>query len=564
MPTRRRWIGWVIGLVTVFLVLTIGWVFVRGFGAVTELQYVRTTAAQLHSALADREFDRADRIAPRVAEHAAVAHDLTSDPVWRGFEFIPWLGTNFTALREMAEITDDVAADAVTPLTALSRDLDVASFGLSGATVALAPLQPVSGQLASSAEALGAAAARAQRVSADGALPQVADAVHQMRDAIHESAAIIGAAHSAASLLPNMLGDSGPRNHLVVLQNNASLRSQGGAPVAFMLVRADNGAMSFIRTASAGEFAVLDEPLPLDETTATLFGDEVGRSIAEATSLPEFAGAGGMIAQRWQQQFGDVIDTVVGVDVDTAAYLLDVIGEVSFGEFTADADTIVPIIAEDIPATIPDAAGQDAAYVQAATSVMAAMLSSKDSSSILGALADAASDDRIRIWSAHADEQAVLAASALGGSLPTDDEDDVHVGVLLNNATGGPLDAYTSASMSTAVGVCHGEPTTQVTVTWANSASGDLALAHSEDLTPGQTRTLIAIYGPEGASTDDPTATMADRPVKQFDLTLSPGESTTVTATFTNSEEHDERMLHLHRTPMLDDSDVTRTDLVCG
>lgn len=568
LQTRRHWGRWVIGLVVALLILALGWVLIRGFGAISELQNVRGSASQLRTALADRALERADHIAPRVAEHAAMAKDLTSDPVWRGFEFVPWLGANFTALREIAEVADSVAADAIEPLGAVAHEIDVTTFGLSGSHISVVPIPALQDGLGPAAATLSDATARAEHIDADAALPPVADAVREMRDLIRSTAGTIGAAQNASVLVPTMLGGSGPRTYLVALQDNASLRSHGGAVRAVMLMRADGGAISLVRTVPARDFAVLDAPLHLDESTTALFGDMPGRSLAEATSIPDFAETGALLAQRWQQQFGDAIDGVVAVDLRTAEHLLDEAGDVSFGPFTADADTIVSVLTRELPSTIPDAAQQDAVFAQAATALMTNALASDAPSSVLDALAEAATEDRIRIWSAHPDEQKRLAASALGGALPADDDDAVHVGVLLNDATGGPLDAYATASIQTAVGVCRGEATTQLTVTWSNDAPTDLSPS-DPDLEPGQTRTFVAVYGPEGATVADGgdvvQTRLGTRPVAQHDLLLSPGESTTVTTTFTgDASRAGEHLLRLHRPPMLEDAVVTTGDLDCG
>ncbi|MFP3345648.1 hypothetical protein R0J87_24505, partial [Halomonas sp. SIMBA_159] len=61
-----------------------------------------------------------------------------------------------------------------------------------------------------------------------------------------------------------------------------------------------------------------------------------------------------------------------------------------------------------------------------------------------------------------------------GGALP-DDDIQTHVGILVNDTTGGKMDFYADADITTSIGTCDGEPTTQVTVTWKNDAPTDAA-----------------------------------------------------------------------------------------
>lgn len=568
LPTRRPWLGWVIGLAVVVVLLAVAWVLVRGLGAAGELQNVRNSVAQLRTAIADRDLERAERVAPRISQHAALANDLTSDVVWRGFEFIPWLGANFTAMREVAEITDGVATSAVTgPVLDIALELDLATLGFTGSRIDLDALPDARASLEPAAGALDAANTRAQRIDADAALPPVADAVRDAQGLIGEAAATIGAIHGASALLPSMLGGGEPRTHLLVWQNNSEIRSHGGAIAALTLVRTEGGVLSVVRTASARELSALDASASLDDATLAMFGDAPGTSVRDATSIPDFASAATVVSQLWQQHFGDTIDGVVAIDLAAAAILTDVPGSVAFGPYAVDAETFVPTFASELPADVPDAAQRDAVFAQAGAALVSALLSSGEPGLLLEGFAAAAADDRVRVWSAHPDEAQQLAASALSGTLPIDDEHDVHVGVLLNDATGSPLGSHAHAAISTAVGACRGEPTTQVRVTWTSEVSEEAAAAAvaSDDLEPGDIRTLIAVYGPEGATVSDggATTTLGTRPVAQQEVVLSPGESTTVTVSFTGAGAG-ERFTHLHHTPLLEDPDVTRADLDCG
>lgn len=568
LPTRRPWLGWVIGLTVTVVLLAIAWVAVRGFGAVGELQSVRNSVAQLRTAIADRDLERAERVAPRIAQHAALANDLTSDVIWRGFEFIPWLGANFTAMREVAEVTDSVATSDVTgPVLDIAPDLDLATLGFTGSRIDLDALPDARTSLEPASVALDAASTRAQRIDADATLPPVAEAVRDAQSLVDEAATTIGAMHGASILLPSMLGGEEPRTHLVVWQNNSEIRSHGGAIAALTLVRTEGGVLSIVRTVSARDLPALAAPLPLDDATAALFGDAPGSGVRDTMSIPDFASAATVVAQLWQQHYGDTIDGVAAMDLTAAAHLAEVPGSVAFGPYTADVETLAPFFSSELPAAVPDPAQRDAVFAQAGAAILSSVISAGEPAALIESVAAAADEGRIRVWSAHPDEEQKLAASALGGTLPVDGERDVHVGVLFNDSTGSPLGSHAHATISTAVGACRGEPTTQVRVTWTSDVSEEAASSAvaSDDLEPGDISTLIAIYGPEGATVSDgeATTTLGTRPFGQQEVTLSPGESTTVTVSFTGTGAG-ERFTHLHHTPLLDDPDVVRADLDCG
>ncbi|PRB15151.1 DUF4012 domain-containing protein [Microbacterium sp. MYb62] len=581
LPVRRRWIGWTVGILVSLLLIAVGWVTIRGIGAVNDLQQVAKGASQLKGAIAAGDIDGAKPIAASIARNAASAHDLTSDPVWQAFSAVPWLGPNFHAVGEIAEIADDVSAEALTPLLEVAGDFDPASLGFSGGTIDLAPFAAIAEPLGTADTALADAQLRVKRIDAGATLPPLAEAIGEMNSAVTEAATVVGSLHGAAVLLPTMLGGEGPRNYVLAMQNNAELRSSGGIIGSIALLHAENGTITLQSQASTTQFPPLDTALPLSESTLALFEDRPGRYLQNITSIPDFTEAGATIAARWQGRFGDTVDGVIAVDAVVARHLMAATGDIAFGPFTATSENVTDILLSQIYAAVPDPAVQDEIFAQAAGALFGAALSGADPQALIGALADAAGEGRIRVWSAHPDEEALLASSALGGAIPKDSPDATFVGVLMNDSTGGKMDYYTRASITTSVGSCQGTPTTQVRVTWTNTAPADAATSLPAYVTgngaygvpPGTVRTLIAIYGPGGATPSHidrdgaeegvQTAMLDDRSVVQHEVSLAPGESTTITIEFQGSGAG-ERLTEVLHTPMIDTPDTTREPLRCA
>ena len=155
------------------------------------------------------------------------------------------------------------------------------------------------------------------------------------------------------------------------------------------------------------------------------------------------------------------------------------------------------------------------------------------------------------------------------------------VGVLMNDGTGGKMDYYTRATIATAVGSCAGVPTTQVRVTWSNTAPADAATSLPPYVTgdgvygvpAGSVRTLIAVYGPEGAlpshidrdGTEEgvQTTTIGDRSVVQHEVLLAPGASTTITVEF-QGDGAGARLTEVEHTPPIVGPKLTRDTLQCS
>lgn len=581
LPRRRRWVGWTVGIILTLLIVAVGWVMVRGIGAVSDLQQVAKGASQIKSAIADGDLEGAEPIATTIAGNARSAHELTSDPIWQAFAVIPWLGPNFRAMSDVADIADDVSADALTPLLDVAADVDLADLGFTGGTIDLAPFADIEKPLGTASAALSAAEERARRIDADATLPPLADAVRELRASVTEAATVVGSLHGASVLLPTMLGGDGPRDYVLAMQNNAEVRSSGGIVGSIALLHAEGGRITLTRQASTTDFPALDTPLPLSESTVALFEDRPGRYLQNITSIPDFAEAGATIASRWQGRFGGEVDGVIAVDAVVAEHLMTATGDLTFGPFTATPDTVISILLSEIYATIPDPAAQDDVFAQAASGLFAAALSGGDPKALIGALAESAGEGRIRIWSAHEDEQTLLAGTALGGTIPEDDEDATYVGVLMNDTTGAKMDYYTRASITTAVGVCDGEETTQVRVTWTNTAPADAATSLPPYVTgdgfygvpAGSVGTLIAVYGPEGSTPSRidrdgaeegvQTAMLGDRSVVQHEVVLAPGESTTITVEF-QGEGSGKRSTEALVTPLVEAPKISREELRCG
>lgn len=253
------------------------------------------------------------------------------------------------------------------------------------------------------------------------------------------------------------------------MQNNAELRSSGGIIGSIALLRAENGKVTLQRQASTRDFPRWTRR-SRSATAPSRSSRTAPAAICRTSPASPISGRPGRPSPPGGKGGTGKGRRVIAVDAVVAAHLMRATGDLSFGPFTATAETVTDLLLSEIYAAIPDPAAQDAIFAQAAGGLFSAALSHAEPQALVRALADAAGEGRIRIWSAHEAEESLLAASALGGAMPQDDEDAAVVGVLMNDGTGGKMDYYTRASIATAVGTCAGVPTTQVRVTWSNTA----------------------------------------------------------------------------------------------
>lgn len=586
IPVRRRvWIGWTIAAVALAVLVALGWVVVRGIGATLTLQSVASDARELNSRVADGEVAGLEPIIDRMVEGSASARSLTGDLVWRAFEIIPLLGPNFTAVREVSEIADDISGNALGPLAAAADGIDSATFGVVNGRIDLAPLQAVAPSLDAADAVLNSAQLRAHRIDAGATLPPLRSAVDELTDAVDEAATAVGALSGAAALLPGMLGADGPRTYLLLMQNNAELRTSGGIPGAVALLHAESGHIALGRQADTTDFPAFATPvLPLAAPLVALFEEKPGRFMQNTVNAPDFATAAQLSAEMWRQRMGDTVDGVIGVDAVVLGRLLEATGPVQVGGMELSSNSATQVLLSDVYGAVENGDAQNAFFALTAATLFSKVMSgSIPPRDLIGALADAADENRIRVFSAHPDEQARLATTALSGALPADTDDARHIGVFVNDTTGGKMNFYTDAAVSVAEGGCHGDGRREVrvTVTWENNAPDDAATALPPyvtaggmfDVPPGDVRTLIAVYGPEGWDALDSAVRGKDvstqatvdreRPVVQHEVLTSPGEATTVTVAFLAPDTL-QVPIEAIVTPMVRPVPVTAAALSCG
>src|SRR5690606_5018452 len=132
-------------------------------------------------------------------------------------------------------------------------------------------------------------------------------------------------------LLPGALGAEGPRNYLMLFQNNAEARGAGGNPAAILLVNVTDGRISIAQQASSTDFQNA-RPTPvtaLDPETTARYGDKVGRYMQDIMLTPDFTESADIMRAWWAETFGTPIDAVVSFDPVALGYLLGATGPVT-------------------------------------------------------------------------------------------------------------------------------------------------------------------------------------------------------------------------------------------
>ncbi|WP_292833488.1 DUF4012 domain-containing protein [Microbacterium sp.] len=548
-PPRTAAFAVAVGLIAVVAVLAAGWIGVRGVLAYGHLSAAQGAASLVGADLGDPAV--AESAIAGIAAETSAARDLTSDPVWRAAESLPWVGPQLKAVSTVAASVDLVATTALSPLSELAGSFAADALLPVGGRIDLATLSSLQGAAATGAEGVASAKAQLDGLDRTALLGPIDRAVDEVAGLLAGADGVV----RAATLLPAMLGAEGPRDYLVLFQNNAEWRSLGGIAGAVALLRTDGGAVSLATPESASGFPGYDPSvLPLGDEITGIYTERPGRWMHNVTQVPDFTVSATLAREMWARTHdGQQVDGVIALDPVSLSYMLRATGPVALP--TGDvltSENAVSLLLNEVYVRYSGPAEQDEFFASATAEVFDALVSGDvDPAGLVSALTQMGAERRLLIWSAHDDEQALLAETTLAGGLPVTDDETARFGVFLNDGTGSKMDFYATAASDVAWTACAATSagvtgTAQLTVTVANNAPADAATSLPTYITgggklgvpPGNAKTVAYLYLPTGfelasASMDDDSGfgggTHDGRRVVSFEVELAPGQSATAT-----------------------------------
>lgn len=557
--TAGRITAWALGVLLVLGVAALAWVGVRGVMAYGHLRDAQQTAQGAAEILSDPAA-AADLVSDLSADTSA-ARALTSDPIWGLAEDLPWIGPQLHAVSTVAAALDDVASDALTPLAEVASTFSLDDLRPTDGRIDLAAFTTIQEPAAVGAQGLADAAASVESLDESALIGPVRSAVEEVSGLLDGAAQTTDALSRAVTLLPAMLGADGPRNYLVVFQNNAEWRSLGGIVGAMSVIHTEDGTLSLAAQGSSLDFQRYDEPvMDLGPDLVGIYGTRPAQWIQNVTQVPDFSISGQLAREMWLRETGTTVDGVLSLDPVALSYLLGATGPVTLptGE-ELTSENAVELLLNGVYLRYERPADQDLFFAASAAAVFDKLASGgADPTKLVAALGRAGDERRLLMWSAIPDDQAVLEGTTLVGPLPFDDAHQRGFGVYLNDGTGAKMDYYadatttltwdscTAAGGSSSSGSVTGDVTMTVSVT--NNAPADAATSLPDYITaggvfgvePGNVKTVGYLYLAPGAELT--AASMSDgsgfgggfdqgRQVMSFSSLLAPGQSVTATLT---------------------------------
>lgn len=578
----RRWPLWLrVSLTTVVALAAL--VVISGLWVAADARRVelelRSAAAAIQDAR-DRVLEHdTEGSAGRLAsaqEHAARAHVITGRPHWWVASVVPVVGPTVSAVRVVAAVTDDLASLALPELTTALAVVDTETLVPRDGVFDLGPLLDVAPAVVAADRTVQESLARVAGIDSSAVFGPVAGPVDELSETLADVATTTATASRAVRLLPPMLGADGPRTYLLLVQSPAEIRASGGMPGALALVTADRGSIALTESFGASGYGLAEPILPLTAEERLIFSDRLGTFMSGVTFTPDFPRAAELARALLADKEGVTVDGVVSVDPVALQSVLAATGPVMLPDgVTLDGTNAADVLLHDVYLRIADPREQDSYFAAAARGVFEELVDGvAEPAGVVEALAGAARDGRLRVWSADAGEQALLADTVLSGRLEGEREGVPEVGVYFNDGTAAKLGYYLRYSVRGDRIRCNADGTRVVslTVSMTSTAPPDAAelptsiLGEYGLVDPGVLRTNVLVYGPsEGwvGATDVASLRQGDQHVVVKTVELSPGESEAFQFDVTTGPGQDGPM-RVNVTPGVVPADVFIADRPCG
>ncbi|WP_344004485.1 DUF4012 domain-containing protein [Microbacterium paludicola] len=575
----RRWLPW--GIV-IFLFLYLAIVGVSALIAKNALESVIPVAGDVQDAVASGDTEAARARVDEVAANTGTARAATDHVFWRGLEWLPVVGDDIRSVRLAAAAGDDLVRDALTPFASV----DITAIGPVDGALNLDAVRGLAEPMAQAAAATERVQIDLSEIDASTLLPPVQSQIGRVTEAVEALWPTLNRLAELMPHLPTMLGGDGPRNYIVMVQNNAEARSTGGNPASLMVLTADQGRIAITQQASSTDFNNAREtPVAgLSESTATLYGDRVGRWIQDTTMAPDFRETANLVRAFWQDSYGTPPAGVLSLDPVALGYMLKATGPVGLpggGQLTTEnaAKTLLHDVYFQYPGdTFAERRAQDLFFGTAAGGVFD-KITSGDANlvQLVQALAKASDEGRLLYASTDPTEMGVVDGTTFVGPLPVDNDDQTALGVFVNDTTEGKLDYYSRLSVTASSDVCtvsdEEEPTFTAKAKYDYTLKpGDVAglpyyISTGRYYPKGVKATDMVFYGPLGAKwasatldgqpvqphvgTDD-----QGRPAVRIRIENQPATSHTLEVTFTGAAGQEYGPLDVVHTPMMKDVPV--------
>jgi hypothetical protein len=441
---------------------------------VLALREAKNEAHQLSGELRRNDVAAVKKSLRTIEARSATARSHSDNLLWNALARVPILGDDVDAVQVMARALNDASSKAYQPASTLLDAFQADHLRSADGTVNLAEVAKLEAPMQDMATALQGAVDQVDALDSEHLLGPLRDVTTNVRSQLDSTLSVAKGGVTASRLVPPMMGADGPRHYLLVVQNNAEIRSTGGLPGSFIMLNVDHGKVSLGAQRAVDDFPELTAPvLPLSAEERALYGDNLGENIRDTNLTPDFPRAAALIDAMQKRAFGTDIDGVISVDPVVLSAVLRATGPVKVGDDMFNAHNVVPRLLNQVYKDLPTRAAQDAYFDAAARGIFDGLLTRNvDPLKLMRQLSKSSAQRRFLVWSAHPDEQQQITGTVASGELPRDTGSAAHVGLYLNDGTAAKIEYYLDYSASIRSASCNpkGGQTLQVGMVLDSSA----------------------------------------------------------------------------------------------
>lgn len=435
----------------------------------------------------------------------------TSGAVWHSGRFLPGLSGAVRETEDLASAASGLATDVLPAYLQLARS--ASTLRAPNGDIDVAALQQQAAPTAAATARLGTLITSLAVVRSGGVRP-LDRARTQLLSAMTQLQGYGQTATTTLQVAPTLLGASGPRTTLVILESPAESRPGGGLVGGYVLLRADHGHLSTASSGTNHDLASTARPvISLGAQYDALYAHYGSEQVwVKSNFSPDFPMTARVWAALFHAQYGITPDAEIGLTPGALDDLLTVTGPVTLpgGQQIAagQADHFLQVGLYQRFPQASDESARNAYQLEFLRRTISAVLSNHlDPTKLLQPLGPQADTGALRLHVTDPEAQKLVAATPLGGALTP--SPGPFYGVFTTSTDGTKLGAYLGTSVRYSRSVpSGGNQTATVSASFVNHAptSGLPPYVDTRFLTAGQTPTgpgshqfLISLYLGTGA-----------------------------------------------------------------
>lgn len=570
---RRRLlvrIAIVMGPLAVLAGASAAWLAYRAAEVRTEMTAVNQLVPGFKDQLLAKDNEAAQETLDQIQLRVDKARGAATDPLWKAAGALPFVGPNFSVTAELVLSADDVVDRAAQPMLGVVSSLDWETMTPVNGKFDVAPLESSSPTIVAAANTVELTHSRLSGIDDSGLFPEVARPLAEATQSLDDLRQTLNTAAGTSKILPAMMGADGPRNYLVLIQNNAEIRATGGLPGALAVLHVEDGQIRLEAQSTGSAMGRFTPAVDVDPVQTQIYSKRLGTFISDVNLTPDFPTAATAAKSMWEARQGTPVDGVIAVDPVVLAHILKASGPLTIPipdpaiatglPTTLTEENVVKTLLSDVYKDLESNAQQDAYFALASKEVFSALASGKvPGDQLIEALTTSVEENRLHVWGSHNAEQEIIAKTVIGGSISGPAVGGNSFGVFFNDGTGAKMDYYVRRSVQL-IQECKTDGYSEVTVriTTSNTAPIDAATSLPELVTgggrygvpAGTVQTNIVVYGPaqsqietahdNGAKVPFGSHIHGGRPVGTVTTSLAPGQESTVDFTFGKIVQHTE------------------------